>query len=963
MLIIAAAGGCVAQQAIGPPDEVERFALELVQARAEKREGMVAAHPELLTVELRKELVQHGNLRFATTQYAQALEIYQLVEKISEQIGDKEGRATAWLNIGSVYYFQGHYDLAAEHYRKAEELFKSLGNRLEVGRCRFGLALTYQAQHKPTDALKTFEEALKEFEAAGDRNEIANTLASIGGLQYELGNYVAASKAFLRVAEWSEGGESLSRVAEAFYMQHDYAQALSYYERALQHFNSKNELAGVIAALTGTANCYYYQRNYDRALALYHRSLAIEEKLNEPAGVVTRLQSIGNVHRARGDYASALQSYFKSLSVAQEASIKATVPATLGSIGLIRAMQGDNAQAVDYFNRSLTAFEAEGDEVGMARMLSYIGNARYVQGQYDQALDAYERSSKLFQRRGDRLNMAHILLGIGAVYLAEQKHDLALKNFHEALTLYTTLGRKADMADTLSRLAAAYRMQGDNAKAVQFAESATTLAKDAEVFSIVPYALTELGKAQRALGRNSEALNAFDEAIQVQRSIRPEAGPDGFETERSGVFSYLGTMETLIDLDRPREALGRAEDAKSQFLREVIQPSNITKGMTAAERQQELKLLGELASLRAQVYGDQDSKGVVDNALHGRLIAARAAYEAFRKRLYAIHPQLAVNRGELASLNLEEMRPFLNSKTALVEYVVTEEKIFLFVVTSQDSTVGAALRGRPSLPTRHLNGTTGGHGRPPLQLSVYAINARRAEMADKIASVAARELYDLLLKPAETQIAGKSKLIVVPDGPLWDVPFETLHRASVSYAVSLSALREMRKPRSINRKPQELVVFANLTLTSEVSEQVKTTYNGLQLNEISTNPNEIDQFRAIYGQARRRSYTAAQASKDRLKTEANAAGILYFATPAILDHAQPMYSFVVLSPDPNLRDDGLLKLWEVTNLNSKARVAILPHTITIKSQSGNALIALSWAWFVAGTPAVILNPHRILGDY
>ena len=60
-----------------------------------------------------------------------------------------------------------------------------------------------------------------------------------------------------------------------------------------------------------------------------------------------------------------------------------------------------------------------------------------------------------------------------------------------------------------------------------------------------------------------------------------------------------------------------------------------------------------------------------------------------------------------------------------------------------------------------------------------------AEVAQKVAgfrqsidnSVAARELYDLLLKPAESQMAQKSRLIIVPDGPLWDVPFEALQPA------------------------------------------------------------------------------------------------------------------------------------------------------------------------------------------
>src|SRR5262245_16783571 len=85
---------CFGQQSIGPTNrEIADFAFELTIRQADKRAEMLAAHPERLTVALRRELIALGNLRFTGTEYAKALDIYQLAEKISEQIGDKEGVA------------------------------------------------------------------------------------------------------------------------------------------------------------------------------------------------------------------------------------------------------------------------------------------------------------------------------------------------------------------------------------------------------------------------------------------------------------------------------------------------------------------------------------------------------------------------------------------------------------------------------------------------------------------------------------------------------------------------------------------------------------------------------------------------------------------------------------------------------------------------------------------------------
>jgi hypothetical protein len=127
----------------------------------------------------------------------------------------------------------------------------------------------------------------------------------------------------------------------------------------------------------------------------------------------------------------------------------------------------------------------------------------------------------------------------------------------------------------------------------------------------------------------------------------------------------------------------------------------------------------------------------------------------------------------------------------------------------------------------------------------------------------------------------------------------------------------------------------------------------------------LDQFRSIYGKSRSDLLTGAAATKDRVAKEITTHSFLHFAAPALLDNSSPLYSVVLLSADPNHSDDGLLRLREVTNLNSKARAVSFPNVIFTNSQTPDAFIATSWAWFVAGTPTVILEragTQMILGD-
>ena len=66
----------------------------------------------------------------------------------------------------------------------------------------------------------------------------------------------------------------------------------------------------------------------------------------------------------------------------------------------------------------------------------------------------------------------------------------------------------------------------------------------------------------------------------------------------------------------------------------------------------------------------------------------------------------------------------------------------------------------------------------------------------------AAELFSLLIRPALSQVSTSSSLIIVPDGVLWDLPFQALRsenqrylieEKTIFYAPSLTALREMAK--------------------------------------------------------------------------------------------------------------------------------------------------------------------------
>ena len=945
--------------------EVDDLATTLVTLKSqEEREQLLARNRALMTPDLRKALIRHGNSQLLAGRYSSAFDIYGVAQSIAEQIGDKEGVATAWLDIGTVYYFQANYPAALEHYKKARDLFTEVTNHYEAAKALSGLALIYKEQRRETEALATLQQVLHEFTSLGDKEEAANTLNMIGTIHYGQRNYPAAADAFRKSSETNSNVDSVVRLADVLYMQGDYTQALSFYKQSLERV-SKTEIGSIIAALNGAANSAYYSGNYDEALENFQRSVEVQKSQPDRLGLATALRGIGNVHRIRGDYGAALESYFQSLKISEQ--IKAPLGSTLGSIGFVRALQGDYAQALDYYNQALKEFRANSNKIEIARVLTLIGNVHYRQGLYDLSLTSYQQALTLREEMNDKSGQGDVLAGIGSTLVRQKNYSEALDNFHKALGLFNSVSNQEKTAEVLTRLSEAFLLQNESTKALSAAESAVTIATKLENKELLWFARMLTGKAQAKLERGSQAYDAFTGAIATVESLREEASV-GVAADHNRALPYLSAIDFLMSQRRPSEAFHYAERAKIQSLIDLLKNNNAAthKGLSPDQRREEQRLAGDVASLEIQLERESEQRAQSEARrldLRDRLRKASAAYAAFRQRMFSANPSLKVGRGELTPLKLDEIGSLItDTSTALLEYTITENNTYLFVLTADKT-------GRTPQGKRQIE----------INLKVYTLEVKHDELASRVRHFQqlltsradnfhelARDLYDLLVKPAEDQIALKTKLVIVPDGLLWRLPFEALQpsddhyvvdQMQVSYAPSLSALREMRKLRSPTaRRNSLLFAYANPELSQNLKTRFELAYNGMTLDSFATQEEEIKRIAATYSTTR--LATGPQASEEQIRSDLSRARIVHFAGPVILDDTSPMSSFMALSSATS-QQDGFLQTREIMNLQSSAELIVASTAQQSAGFNGDAAVGWSWSWFVAGTPATLVSRWKV----
>jgi len=273
-------------------------------------------------------------------------------------------------------------------------------------------------------------------------------------------------------------------------------------------------------------------------------------------------------------------------------------------------------------------------------------------------------------------------------------------------------------------------------------------------------------------------------------------------------------------------------------------------------------------------------------------------------------------------------------------------------------------------------------------LKTFSINIKQKDLADRVegfrAALAdrrvafqkqARDLYDLLLRPAASLLQGKSKLIIIPDRELWQLPFQALEPArgrflieqlAISYAPSLTVLSEMmklkQKRKSDSGASHGLLAFGNPDVGESTRTRVESALMDERLAPLPEAERQVKMIGRLYGPGASEIYLGAEAREARFKQQAGTSRILHLATHGIANDASPMYSHLVLSQaHDDQNEDGLLEAWEIMNLDLHADLAVLSACDTARGQvvSGEGMIGLAWAFFVAGCPTTVVSQWKV----
>jgi tetratricopeptide (TPR) repeat protein len=607
--------------------------------------------------------------------------------------------------------------------------------------------------------------------------------------------------------------------------------------------------------------------------------------------------------------------------------------------GQAKLLQRDWEPANAALNRGLDRASTRGDRHRQLLCLNNLGMCRLLRGRYDEALIFFERALRL-PAVEKTAAYALVLSNAGICYSRLGQFDLALSTQLRAVAAQRARGPSKALAEALGSLGNTHVLRGNARQALPFLNEAFAVADGAGLKSDAAIWAVNLGAAHASLAEWDEAerfnewsravtagtsgvrqmhadINGADIAVArgdrrrgqtlYERALAAANGVAAVEWTAHAGLAQLAVLERrpLVAARHFEAALRTVERTRSDLLKVDYKLSFLTQLIEFYQHY--------VDALVAQ--GQTDRALEVADSSRGRVLAERQRVDA--------PPRLAVR----------ELRALARSTgTVLLSYWLAPERSFLWVVT------GAAVR-RIDLP-------------PEAEIAA-AVADYRAMLANALANpIAGRDtpgdrLFKMLVAPAE--LPPNAAVIIVPDGALYGVNFETLpvdapHRhywiddAEVQIAPALSMLTVAR-----GRRAQD----PRLLLIGNPSARLP------EFPALRYAPSEMSSIIRHFPQGHVTSFDDKSATPGAYRdAHLERFSMVHFTAHATANVESPLESAVVLSgPDTGYK----LYARDVaeTPLDADLVTVSACRSAGERTYSGEGLVGFAWAFLRAGARRVI----------
>ena len=856
----------------------------------------------------------------------------------AERLSDIDFLVAAHDSMAGAYGSTGaDYGLQLKYTLEAARLAVQLDDPETTFSHEMNVCAEYVALARLSEAQECFERGVSKARIEGNRSWLEDALRN-------------SAVAYERSGELDAAAALLSEALDLFQQDDDF-----------------NDAAGTLLAL---GKLHFIKGDLPQSRRFCERALELAHNHALRVQQAYVLRELSKVYSVSGDPILALRHANESIKIFQGLGMNWQAGAGIGNLSEIYAFMGDWSSALRYAQESLRSAQDCEDKLEQQDTLAVIGDVLAGMGRNLQAVASFKQSLTFDSATSSGPFRLSALMGLGRAHLALKEYGYSVSRSREALDLARQLGNRRAEANALALLGRGYRQLGDLRKAREYFGEALEMASQIPLVEVVLEAQRGLAEMALRTGNYRQALDHLESAARTVESLRnriptPELKAD-FGREHAKLFEDLVFTLAQMDSREPgkgwdRKAFDYAERGRARAFLDMLAESRaqISQGLSAVQVQRRNELESALSrALAALMEHDSGASrlaaALAERNLNDWVTAIRASNPQYEALNYP-HPADADRAVELATAR----------GAAILEYALGERESYLWLLTSGRLRM-FRLQAREEVEHaatafRKLISNHPGAG----QLDAW--------------QAPAEALYTMLLQPTQAYLTPEKPLLIVPDGALHYLPFETLRSKDVagqprclieqypmSYMPSVSVLAELERSVSKRDRKFALLAYGDPTFSttgsadSPSSSLVRGVYEsaGNHFPQLPNTRREVEVIGRLFPVGRQTTFVGGDATEASVKrVNLRDYRLVHFATHAVIDDQNAGRSGIVLSLVNTGNEDGILRVSEIFNLEMQADLVVLSACQTGVGTlvRGEGIIGLTRAFLYAGARRVAIS--------
>ncbi|MBI5174877.1 MAG: CHAT domain-containing protein [Candidatus Melainabacteria bacterium] len=850
-----------------------------------------------------KRLEKEGQKLFDQKLFGQALAVWQEGYGLCLDTKNSEGQGRALTNMAKVYIEQGQWIKAKHLGENAIEVLTGGGNEVVLAQARIVLAQAYFGLDNPVWATQQLDAALRSL-SSGQLNDP------------------------------DEGSRLMYLCANLAVKSGKVKEAIKFYQQGAQYSYDKGDIGKAVQVRATIVNSMIDLGWFVAALEEANKLLSVAKAAPKDSNVyqVTGYQCIGNAHFAAGEFANARRAYETVYALISKIDARQIPDVSRANIdegyGFVLCACGDYEQGRQMLLKAASVLKAKQDNQGLAQIYNALGVIEVQDGQTGKGLGYFQQGldyHAVLQPVLPRLHAITMQNMACAEYRTGSFRD-AKNHLTGAITI---MGKNPDVllkGRILQGVAEVCLKSSDLTNAESYVQKAIAgsekLGDDANLWR----SYTVLAKLQLTRGEVEPAKASLNSALSYFRSPQAadfaSADQLGYPCTREDMGALL--VQLLASQGMTEQALVTAEQIKEEnFILEWTRRGGEVK-------REDRDVYNELVTQRARLHS-AELVTTPDKLLK--------EWKSWMERFTGVvktNRSLARLIAPVPTMAPEIIASLQKNNATAVDYLVGPEFTMAFTIEPSGRMSSSCLPvGKARLKSQVTS------------LLVSAAQAGGGAGSGDADRVVLHSLYSELLPAAVRQFLPKNAeqvLVVIPDGPLYNLPFAALIDDQGKFLVEKHLLTMISSV--------SVLLDSQPRIADDLS-VIMANSNGSQGSEKA----ETDQIASVVGTERVTTLFGKEAAINNLEEQSRGKSVVHFSSRLPLLESNPLRSVLPILSDSTA--EGAQSKVTVDKLCGTKMASDLivwsASSVNSKDVRGNAVKVFSRGLNYAGARNVLMS--------